>query len=145
MQGSLTSPAPLLPALWHYLPATVFLLQANTGAPPSLIMGHHATEAAQRLDKASLAVKLGKTNQLSQTAAIPRPSNRRSGNQVHRGIKGDYLGHPGFFYYREMWRIAAQHVWCGCPLWLTVVLHSVMGKGEAGRAGPKKTSLNIDA
>lgn len=40
---------------------------------------------------------VGQTNQLPQTAATTLLSNQRPGNQVQKGIRGDYLGHPGFF------------------------------------------------
>ena len=40
---------------------------------------------------------VGQTNRLPQTAATTILSNQRPGNQVQKGIRGDYLGHPGFF------------------------------------------------
>ena len=41
----------------------------------------------------------------------------------------------------EGWRRAAERVQCGCPLWLTVVLHSVWEE-ERGGAGPKTDMLS---
>lgn len=85
---------------------------------------------------------VGQTNQLSQTAATPLPSNHRSGNQVQKGIKGDYLGHPGFFHYGEMWRRAAT----ACAVCLPSVADSgaalCCGKKERGGAGPKTDMLS---
>lgn len=81
----------------------------------------------------------GQTNQLSQTAATPLPSNHRSGNQVQKGIKRGLFGLSWvFFIYQGMWRTAAQHVQYDCPLWLTEALHSVMGKEREEEQGPKQ-------
>ena len=83
---------------------------------------------------------VGQTNQLSQTAATPLLSNHRSGNQVQKGIKGDYLGHPGFFHYREMEESSR-----GCAVWLPSVAGSgaalCLGKEER-RIGPKTDMLS---
>lgn len=65
---------------------------------PHLVMGHYPTVASWKvlLDKL-LSEQQAQTNQLSQMAAMLLLSNHTSRNQVQRGIKEDYLGHPDFF------------------------------------------------
>lgn len=78
------------------------------------------------------------TNQLLQIAATSWPSNHRSGNQVQKGIKGDYLGHPGFFLFGEMKRSSST----ACAVWLPSVADSgaalCCGRRREEQQGPKQ-------
>lgn len=61
-----------------------------------------------------------------------------------RVLKGIIWAIPGLFHYREIWRRAAPAVQCGCPLWPTAVLHSVVGE-RRDRAQNRYASLSVDA
>lgn len=81
-------------------------------------MGHCATRILRgwACQTFTLSTEV-QTNQLSQTAVTSLPSNRGSGNQVQKGIKEDYLGHPVlffffFFFSLTTWRSGEQHVHC---------------------------------
>lgn len=99
-----------------------------------LVTGHYATEEATR--------RLSFTNPHPLNSARPISYHKQQLHHYHpitdRGIKcrrvlkGIIWAILGVFFTtgRLEWESGARRVQCGCPLWLTAALHSVVGGGE---------------